>query len=167
MASFKLINKILLPINNKLMVSGIFCNLEKAFDCVNHSILLSKLELYGIAGVFKALITSYLCVRYQKSGIRQQKTHNSTLSNWEIIKHGVPQGTILGLLLFLFYINDLPNVMINQAKIISYADDTNVIIPNSSLQELETDMNNQFVAINEWFKDNLLSLNLKNSLSSI
>ena len=89
------------------------------------------------------------------------KTHNSTSSGWEIIKHGVPQGSILGPLFFLLYVNDLPEVITNNAKIILYADDTSVIIPNPSLQDLEINMNKQFVAINEWFKTNLLSLNFK------
>jgi hypothetical protein len=66
LASFKLINEILLAMNNKLSVGGIFCDLEKAFDCVNHDISLSKLELYGIVGKFNTLITSYLKHRYQK-----------------------------------------------------------------------------------------------------
>ena len=89
------------------------------------------------------------------------KTHNSTSSGWEIIKHGVPQGSILGPLFFLLYVNDLPEVITNNAKIILYADDTSVIIPNPSLQDLAINMNKQFVAINEWFKTNLLSLNFK------
>jgi hypothetical protein len=152
-ASFKLINEILLAINNKLTVGGIFCDLEKSFDCVNHNILLSKLELYGIAGKFKALITSYPNDRYQKVVIDNRKTHNSTSSEWEIIKHGVPQGSILGPLFFLVYVNDLPKV------IILYADDTSVTISNPSLQDLEINMNKLFVDINEWFKTNLLSLN--------
>jgi hypothetical protein len=93
-----------------------------------------------------------------------RKTHNSTSSEWEIIKHGVLQGSILGALFSLLYVNDLPNVITNQAKIILYADDTSVIIPNPSLQELETNMNKQSVAIIEWFKDNLLSLNFKKTI---
>jgi hypothetical protein len=72
MASFELINEILLAMNNKLTIDGIFCDLEKAF-CVNHNILLSKLEVYGRVGVFKALITSYLCDRYQRVVLDNKK----------------------------------------------------------------------------------------------
>jgi hypothetical protein len=149
--------------NNKLTVGGIFCDLEKAFDCV-----LTKLERYGIVGVFKALITSYLNNRYQKVVLVNRKTYSSTSFEWKIIKHGVPQGSILGPLFFLLYVNDLPTVITNNAKIILYADDTSIIMPNSSLQELESNMNKHFIATNEWFKANLLSLNLKkNSLPII
>jgi hypothetical protein len=87
--------------NNKLTVSGIFCDLEKALDCVNHDILLSKLELYGVVGKFNTYITSYLKDKYQNMVIVNRKTHNSTSSGWEIVKHGI---SVLGPL-FSFYIS--------------------------------------------------------------
>jgi hypothetical protein len=90
-----------------------------------------------------------------------RKTHTNISSEWELIKHGVPQGSVLGPLFFLLYVNDLPDITTNNAKIVLYADDTSIIMPNPSLQELETNMNKQFIAINEWFKANLLSLNFK------
>jgi hypothetical protein len=93
-ASFKLLNEILLAMNNKLTVGGKFCDLEKAFDCVNHDILLKKLEHYGIVGIFNTLIMPYLNNRYQEVTLDNRKTHNSTSSDWELIKHGVPQGSI-------------------------------------------------------------------------
>ena len=65
-ASYKLIDDILNALNNKLMVRGIFCDLQKSFDCINHNILLAKLEYYGITGVTYRLIKSYLQVRYQE-----------------------------------------------------------------------------------------------------
>jgi hypothetical protein len=88
-----------------------------------------------------------------------RKTHNSTSSEWEVTKNSVPQGSILGPLFFLLYVNDLLNIITNKAKIILYADDTSIILPNHSLQKLETNMNKIFVVINEWFKANLLPLN--------
>jgi hypothetical protein len=89
-ASFKLLNEILVAVNNKLIVGGIFCDLEKAFDCVNHDMLLNKLEYYGIVGIFNKLIKSYLNNRYQKVVLDNCTTYNSTSSVWEIIKYGVP-----------------------------------------------------------------------------
>jgi hypothetical protein len=149
LASFKLINEILLAVNNKLTVSCIFCDLEKAFTCVNHDILLPKLEFYGVAGKFNTLFTSYLKDRYQKMVIDNRETHNSTSSGWEIVKHGVSQSLILGPQFFLLYINDLPKIPTNKAKIILYADDTSVIESNPSSQDFKININKLFIDINE------------------
>jgi len=71
--------------NNKHTVEGIFCDLGKAFDCVNHKILLSKLEHYGIRGTFEALIKSYLMERYQRVAL-MDKSNTVNYSNWELVK---------------------------------------------------------------------------------
>jgi hypothetical protein len=78
-------------INNKHTDGGIFCDLSKAFDCVNHRILLSKLEHCGIRGTLGALIKSYLTERYQRVAMKN-KTNTTNYSNCELVKHGVPQG---------------------------------------------------------------------------
>jgi hypothetical protein len=101
-ASFKLINDILLTLNKKLTVGGIFYDLEKAFDCVHHNIL-SKLEFYGIVGKANTLIKSYLSDRYQRVLIDTSHSNNSIYSDWVKIKNGILQGSILGPLFFLFY----------------------------------------------------------------
>jgi hypothetical protein len=75
--------------NNKNTVEGTFCDLSKTFDCVNHRILLSKFEHYGIRGSFGALIKSYLTERYQRVAIRD-KSNTINYSNWEIVRHGIP-----------------------------------------------------------------------------
>jgi hypothetical protein len=99
-AAFSLINSILIAMNN-LIVGGIFCDLQKAFDCINHKILLDKLEFYGIEGKFKTLIESYLTGRHQNVALSNVTDSNNS-SKWEVIKFGVPQGSILGPLFFLF-----------------------------------------------------------------
>jgi hypothetical protein len=110
-ASYTLLHEILAAVDNKHTVGGIFCDLSKAFDCVNHRILLLKLEHYGLNGKSGALIKSYLTERYQRAAI-QDKTNTINYSNWEIINHGVPQGSILGPLLFLLYINTYPQLQL-------------------------------------------------------
>jgi hypothetical protein len=84
------------------------------------------MEFYGIKGVFYNLIKSYLNNRYQR--VLTHKSVNKYYSDWKPIRHGVPQGSILGPLFFLLYINDLPNVISDMSKPVLYADDTNIII---------------------------------------
>jgi hypothetical protein len=127
-ASYKLTDKILNTLNNRMMVGGIFCDLQKAFDCVNRNILLTKLEFYGITGITYKLIKSYLKGRYQRVVLNNHSS--SPCSNWGEITHGVPQGSILGPLLFLLYVNDLPQITNDNSKIVLFADNTSIIITN-------------------------------------
>ena len=157
-ASFKPINEILLALNNKLTDGGIFCDFEKAFNSVNHDILLSKCEFYGFRGKTNALLQSYLTDRYQRVLINNSSS-NTTFSKWGKIRHGVPRRSMLGPLSFLIYTNDLPNITAAPSKPILFADDTIIIITNPSPSKFKEDINNITDNINDWFRGNPLSLN--------
>ncbi|PNF41624.1 hypothetical protein B7P43_G10456 [Cryptotermes secundus] len=156
-ATYELVNEVLNALNNGMFVGGIFCDLKKAFDCVNHDILLSKLEFYGVADKAGALIKSYLADRHQRVVVNNGLRY----SEWGEIKNGVPQGSILGPLLFLLYINDLPYIISNKSKPVIFADDTSIVITNPRSADYEFKASLIFKNINDWFQDNLLSLNFE------
>jgi hypothetical protein len=149
---------ILTAMNSKLIVEGIFCDLQNAFDCVNHKILLDKLEFYGIEEKFKTPIRSYLTGRYQRVVLGNRIDSNNS-SKGESIKCGVPQGSILGPLFFLFYINDLSKIMNKDNNMALFADDTSVIITDTNKLNFKMNLNQTFKDRNTWFNVNLLSLN--------
>jgi len=152
-------NEILKALNNKALAGSIFCDLEKAFDSVNHDILLSKLSYYGISGKTKSLLKSYVQKRHQRALITNSLFNLNTISKWTKIKFGVPQGSILGPLLFLLYINDLSKAIKYTALPILCADDTSILITSPNSNQLHSDLNIVFAQLNKWFKSNLLFLN--------
>ena len=141
--------------NNKL-TCGIYLDLKKAFDTVDHSILLSKLNAYGFSDKFLHLIKSYLNDRYQCV------EHQNIKSCMQNITIGVPQGSILGPLLFILYINDLPNVC-EQASTLLYADDTAIFFQSDNAGELQNMLNSNLPMLCKWFQINKLSLNASKS----
>jgi hypothetical protein len=92
-ATYLLTNEIQNALNNNLLIDGIFCDLEKAFDCVNHKILLTKLECYCITGNHYKLYKSYLMDKYQRT-LLYNENGNITSTTWSEVEHGVPQGSV-------------------------------------------------------------------------
>ena len=121
---------------------------------VEHSILLKKLEYYGIRGKASQWITSYL------HNIMQFVSIDGTDSKTKHMQYGVPQGSILGPLLFIIYINDIPNVS-RIAKFILYADDANVIITGNNITEVDAQLRDLCKILLKWVDSNGLCLNLK------
>ena len=126
-ATYKLKTEILNAMSNKLLVEGIFCDLEKAFDCVNHDILLSQLKFYGIRDKDLKLYQSYMGNRICRTAIYNDSKNNNKVSNWAKVRHGFPQGSILTPLLFYLYINDLPKIINKTSAPILFADDNSVM----------------------------------------
>jgi hypothetical protein len=132
--------------------------LQKAFNCVNHKILLDKLEFQGIEGKFKTLIESYLTGRHQRVALGNITDSNNS-SKWEVIKCGVPQGSILGPLFFLFYINDLPKIINKDNNMVLFMDDTSIIITDTNKLDFNININQTFQDINTLFNASLLTPN--------
>ena len=140
-------------LDNKRFGCGIFIDLQKAFDTVNPEILLSKLEHYGVRGCALEWFRSYLSDRKQYVSV------NGSNSNLLSITCGVPQGSVLGPLLFLVYINDLPNAS-KKLNFYLFADDTNIYCESKDLSNLLKIVNKELRSIKRWLDANKLSLNI-------
>ena len=138
-------------LDKKMFTCGVFIDLEKAFDTVNHQILLSKLYHYGIRGVANKWFSSYLSNRFQKVSL------NGVSSSQLPVTCGVPQGSILGPLLFLIYINDMHFAM-QFSTTYHFADDTNLLYSCTSLKVLRKRLNNDLALLYDWLCANRLSL---------
>ncbi len=154
MALLDIIDNITQTLDSKAYSLGIFLDLSKAFDTIDHTILLSKLENYGVRGLALNWFKSYLSNRQQSVEI------NTNISLMQPITCGVPQGSILGPLLFIIYINDITKVS-TQMKSILFADDTNLLLNDSDLTRLILKANAELQKITNWLKINKLSLNIK------
>lgn len=128
------------------------CDLTKAFDCVPHDILLRKLERYGIRGLPLVFFKSYLDNRSQSVII------NDKMSDFKINKHGVPQGSVIGPVLFLMFINDI-NYFISPNKCVLFADDTTLIISHKNFAKLDSLLATLEKKVESWFTVNKLKLN--------
>ena len=139
---------------------GVFLDLCKAFDTVDHTILLAKLDYYGIIGVANHWFVSYLNNR------RQFVSLHAPNFDYQTITYGAPQGSVLGPLLFLLYVNDMPK----SSSILEFhffVDDTNLFLNDRSILNLETNLNIELKNVGHWLYANKLSLNIEKTSSVV
>ena len=152
-ALLELTEKIRLVNDNEKYFCGVFLDLQKAFDTVNHDILGKELAVYGIRGITNKWFESLLNDR------KQYKTIQGIKSDQNLIDYGVPQGSILGPLLSIIFVNDLHSA-IEFSAVHHSADDANLFLFDYSLLKLNKYIDRDLKVANEWIRANNLSLNV-------
>ena len=141
--------------DKRLFSCGVFIDLKKAFDTVDHKILLDKLNYYGLRGIDNQWFSSYLTNRTQTE-------INSYISDKQVVSCGIPQGSVSGPLLFLQYVNDIQYCS-RKLNFFLFADDTYVLYPHENLKTLELIVNIELNNLFNWLTANKLALNRKQS----
>ena len=145
-------DNILLNVDSGRLTGAVFLDLSKAFDTVDHNLLLYKLKSVGLSDDTVNWFQTYLTNRKQRTSV------GDTLSVAAPLTVGFPQGSILGPLLFLIYVNDLPSCQL-AIEIVLYADDTVIYYSSSDLFDLESKLNSDLATVSNWFLSNLVTLN--------
>lgn len=152
LAVMELVEHVAAAVDQKLNTVGVFIDLHKAFDTSDHALLLKKCEQYGLRGVTHQWLKSYLSNRFQYVQI------NNTQSQLETVICGLPQGSVLGPKLFIFYLNDI-FIVSTMLKFIMFADDTNMFCSGKNMDELLQSVEKELTVLKKWFDYNKLSLN--------
>jgi len=159
-AATLLLDEIRENMNNGHMTGAIFIDLSKAFDTLGHAQIIANLSNYGIFGTERELFANYLFNRKQSVKMHQE------ISPMENVTCGVPQGSILGPLLFLLTFNDIDSVL-HHSKIITYADDTIIYLPGKTIENVEMKLQEDFNAVAEWLESMDLVCNMKKGKTEV
>ena len=151
-ALLRLIEKCRSFLDMKGFAGAILMDLSKAFDCLNHELLIAKLEAYGFSRSALKLVYDYLSNRKQRVKV------NGSFSSWQESIKGVPQGSVLGPLLFNVFINDL-FFLVEETDICNYADDTTIYVCGHELEHIVSSLETDAQKLSKWFLDNCMKLN--------
>ena len=132
-------------------IAVILMDLSKTFGTINHSLFLAKLEAYGFSMNSLKIMQSYLCNRFQRTSV------NTSFSDWKETETGVPQGSILGPLLFNVFLNDI-FYFINNGNLCNYADDNTLYSIGKSLNMVKENLKINFLIMQKWFYENHMVL---------
>jgi hypothetical protein len=154
-----IIENIIENLNDKTKYNCVLIDLSKAFDCIQHNILMDKLYKYGVRGIPHELIKSYLTNGTQQVKIAHIENNQMKeyLSGSLLVRYGVPQGSVLGPLFFILYINDIPHL--TQGRSIMYADDTSILNMGQDINELQHITSVYLGAVEQYFQMNNLFIN--------
>jgi hypothetical protein len=126
------------------------------FDCVSHEVLLDRLKYYGINDKQYNLFQSYLQNRFHRTSILNGQGNRKVYSKWVKVTNGVPQGSVLGPLLFIIYINDLPKILEANSMPVLFADDASVLYSHTDPLQFKNKLYEVYGLLDDWFKNDLL-----------
>ena len=162
----ELVGEIAKNTDEGLYTIGVFLDLSKAFDTLEHNVLFEKLELYGIRGVALNWFKSYLCNRQLRVKCMVSSSQKQEYSDYKDVEYGTPQGSCLGPLLFLIFSNDLYR-QLEHCNNLQFADDTTIYKGHRSIRYLTWCIEQDLDSVGEWFKANKLTLNLDKSVHMV